>query len=123
MTEPERTTPTIEQRVAAGAEWLDARMPGWVDKVSLDRLRLLSPCDCILGQAFGDFYTAPLPCEFEARDEVAANLGFMSSVEINDELLGSAAFDAYDSAEQQEYRELHTEWTRLILARRAASHD
>jgi hypothetical protein len=121
VTEPERTTPTIEQRVAAGAEWLDANLPEWVEKVDLGQLRLLSPCLCILGQAFGDFYTAPLPQEGDARDAVAADLGFLASVEI-DEGLADSAFDAYDAAEQQEYRELHAEWTRLILARRAASH-
>lgn len=110
MTEPERTTPTIEERVAAGAEWLDANAPGWVERIDLLRLRLLSECGCVLGQMFGNFSDAPLGGgDEEARDDRAHALGFLS------------AFNDTVEAEDADYAALDAEWRRLILARREAS--
>jgi hypothetical protein len=46
---------TIAARVRRGAELLDAREPGWAEKVALDRLAM-ADCDrCVLGQVFGTF--------------------------------------------------------------------
>jgi hypothetical protein len=49
---------TIAERVAAGAEFLDRNEPGWVGRIDLDQLDISSPCRCILGQVFGDYYEA-----------------------------------------------------------------
>jgi hypothetical protein len=42
----------LEPRVIAGAELLDRHRPGWADRINLERLRMGSTCNCILGQEF-----------------------------------------------------------------------
>lgn len=44
----------VEERVAAGAEWLDANEPGWERRVDLASLELHNACRCVLGQVFND---------------------------------------------------------------------
>jgi hypothetical protein len=46
----------IAERVARGAALLDARVPGWVDKVNEDTLNIRSMGDCVLGQVFGAYW-------------------------------------------------------------------
>jgi len=41
---------TDQERVAAGAAWLDKTRPSWVDEIDLDRLDLAVACQCVLGQ-------------------------------------------------------------------------
>lgn len=36
--------------VERGAALLDERLPGWEDKIDLERLDLASTCNCVLGQ-------------------------------------------------------------------------
>lgn len=98
---------TAAERVAAGAAWLDANHPGWVDKIDLGELNLRHSCSCILGQQFGDYWDAPLlgndPADigkFEARAEA---LGFNIDLE-----------DGTNS----DYEPLEAEWRQLIVARR-----
>jgi hypothetical protein len=38
--------------VANGARWLDENFPGWVDRIDIDRLRLIDAHKCICGQVF-----------------------------------------------------------------------
>lgn len=97
-------TATIEERIAAGAAWLDANRPGWVDRIDLDTLRLDNPCRCILGQEYGDFYTAPY--------EIRGVLGEMAT---------QLGFDAKLTDDGADYAELTEAWQRLILARRAGA--
>ena len=40
--------------VERGAALLDERKPGWDRKVDLEKLDLYSPCNCVLGQVYGD---------------------------------------------------------------------
>ncbi len=49
---------TTATRVQAGTAWLDDALPGWADKVDLDRLNLASSCNCILGQLNHDLVLA-----------------------------------------------------------------
>lgn len=44
------TSKSVEERVATGAAWLDATIPGWEQKVDLSKLDLRYTCRCILGQ-------------------------------------------------------------------------
>jgi hypothetical protein len=105
---------TIEQRVEAGAAWLDASRPGWLDRIDLDELRM-DYCDaCILGQIFGDYWDAPLADhippygeEMDKYEAKAAQLGFQSV----DQRTGSTA----------ELSELGAEWRALIEGRRAGA--
>lgn len=41
--------------VAAGAAFLDVVMPDWVDRIAIERLRVPSLVDCVLGQLYGSF--------------------------------------------------------------------
>ena len=42
--------PTIEERVANGAQLLDEKVPGWYKLINLATLRLSSCYDCVCGQ-------------------------------------------------------------------------
>lgn len=45
----------IEERVQAGAAWLDANVEeGWVNRIALPYLNINSPFCCVLGQLFED---------------------------------------------------------------------
>lgn len=96
---------TIEARVTRGAQLLDERLPGWVDRIDLDRLNLASSCNCILGQKFGD-YLDGIDALFNCQNTDAINHGF------------DAFEDEGADAEAAEYEALTAEWRRVILARR-----
>lgn len=69
---------SVAERVTAGAEWLDEHEPGWVERISVDRLDIANPFDCVLGQLYGNYWGAPLNL-FNDEDEGsmrAAVLGF-----------------------------------------------
>lgn len=93
----------VAERVTRGAEWLDANVPGWVERVDVETLDLQSPCRCVLGQLYEDFDAAPV----EVRGEEGFILGFDSD------------FDVWYI--EQYFGDLTAEWRRLILARRGAS--
>lgn len=42
----------IAERVAAGADLLDKRIPGWRTRINLETLDLNESCRCILGQSW-----------------------------------------------------------------------
>jgi hypothetical protein len=50
---------SVDDRVAAGAAWLDANRPSWWQRINLDTLDLSLNCGCVLGQLDGDFWDAP----------------------------------------------------------------
>ncbi len=41
---------TVEERVAAGAAWLDANEPGWERRIDLATLEVADGCRCVLAQ-------------------------------------------------------------------------
>jgi hypothetical protein len=45
-------TPSLDERVATGARWLDSILPGWHRTIDTSMLDLDSCCNCILGQLF-----------------------------------------------------------------------
>lgn len=45
----------LEQRVDAGAAWLDVKYPGWFLKVKTKSLDLEDGCQCVFGQLFRNF--------------------------------------------------------------------
>lgn len=59
---------TIQERVEAGAAWLDANRPGWVDRINLETLALERCFDCVLGQIYGDFCDRPEDLRGRATD-------------------------------------------------------
>lgn len=73
----------IDERVQAGAAWLDANAPeGWVNSIALPYLDINSPSRCVLGQLFEDrkewvngYYFA-LMNMMAGDQEMAMDLGF-----------------------------------------------
>lgn len=47
----------FEDRVRRGAAWMDENAPmNWRDKVNLQTFVMTSPCMCVLGQVFGNYW-------------------------------------------------------------------
>lgn len=46
----------IKNRVIKGAKFLDTKMPGWYNKIDISRFNINNPCNCIIGQLYGDFW-------------------------------------------------------------------
>ncbi|MEW2442810.1 hypothetical protein [Micromonospora marina] len=99
----ELTTRSLAERVELGIAWLDARLPGWHEAIDLDRLNVEHPCDCLLGQTYGDWDLHTLGIDI---DRLAA-LGF------------DAASSHDDMAD--EYAALTEVWRTAIERRRAAA--
>jgi hypothetical protein len=114
---------SVDDRVAAGAAWLDANRPSWWQRINLDTLDLGDDCNCILGQEHGDF-TDGLDVVTPDDDGWAkrcADLGLFSAADIR--ALGPGELD--DSVHRGElvdgeYRRLTAAWRTLIQARRNA---
>ena len=108
-TPPPVTVADLQARVAAGARWLDAQMPGWHDRVDLDRLVTRRSGCCVLGQLYGDYYQAPLALER------AVAYGF-------DTALGAQPHDRDDprsaAAKADEFDALDHLWRAAVHARR-----
>jgi hypothetical protein len=108
------TDTTTPERVARGVALLDEKLPGWVDRIDLDRLDLGSPCRCILGQTW-DGIPDPESTPFAAH----ANELDLYGEDENDYGFNAGGEDWF--ADEPEYRALTAEWTRVILARRAGA--
>ncbi len=98
---------TIAERVARGVAWLDETRPGWAERVDLDRLDLASPCRCVLGQEFGDYFE--IVWSDGAPPDTQA-YGFNAASPASGRQAQSREFDA-----------LEAEWRRVIAERRATS--
>jgi len=94
---------TIDDRVSAGAAWLDEHRPGWWQRINLETLDLGDPCRCVLGQEYGHFDGRPEEVDFH-EDE----FGFDRR---------ARTFEVYTEIER-DYRMLTAEWRELIQARR-----
>lgn len=100
-------TATIPERVAKGAALLDEKLPGWVDRIDLDRLNVQSGCDCILGQEFSGSATEDAP------GFVIGLFGLFGGELTEAMLHGFTIGGGYDT-----FPALTREWRRVILARR-----
>ncbi len=96
---------TIAERVARGAAWLDENQPEWLGLIDLGQLRLSSPCRCMLGQLYEDYFFATFDLPGSAQE-----FGFNAHVD-----------NAYSAKQEAEYAALEAEWRRVIAERRAAS--
>lgn len=97
------TAPTVKERVAAGAAWLDEHEPGWWQRINLGTLVMRDSCGCVLGQLYGTFSAAPVP------SSLSVALGFDRN-RIGPPRTGAADWAALDVA-----------WRDLITARRTAA--
>lgn len=106
MDDKTQAAPTIRERVAAGAAWLDQHRPGWPLRIDLITLDVRYPEYCVLGQEFDDFDDRP----HALLDLYVAEVhGFYVQP-----WRGRNLADVMD-----EYRVLTREWRALIEARRA----
>jgi len=106
-------TASVAARVGRGMALLDERVPGWVDRIDVDRLDVSHPGDCPLGQLFGSYERAwrVLFPEEQVIDGV---------MEMPDDFPADAGFDAYAGPQEwQDVLELNDEWAARIIARRA----
>jgi hypothetical protein len=103
---------TIEERVEAGAAWLDANRRGWVDRIDLETLDLGDECRCVLGQEFGSWDDRPDSLNWDRT----ILLGFQRA----DGRFFEDDWDAMAAQEAREYAELTAAWRDYITARRAA---
>lgn len=138
--------PTIEQRVAQGAAWLDENYPNWWQIIDLSTFNINSCHECVLGQMYNlaipDSERGDLVAQVVAKapsyrkTTFAENLaervegGYHVLVEHHDltlrtEALGFSGiiygpFSGWTWAQQM--RELGEEWTRVIIGRRLDTH-
>jgi len=72
---------TLQVRVKRGAAWLDTNHPKWADRIDVPALSLSNPCQCVLGQLFGNFWIDPSGDRCDTpigKYERAKALGFCS---------------------------------------------
>lgn len=96
---------TIEQRVAAGAAWLDENRPGWLDRIFLNSLDVSDCALCVLGQVYGGWGNAPDGAKYDDDD--------------TDDYLSPARERGFEQYVKEGYEALTAEWRRLIESRRA----
>jgi len=77
----------LQERVRAGAAWLDGVDPSWRERIDLGRLQLAECCECILGQLYGN-YAGGLDALRESLDDwdtEGSDLGFDYPVDALDD--------------------------------------
>lgn len=103
---------SISERVAAGATWLDSRLPNWwqTHRIDLDSFEMHDDCRCVVGQLSpqGHYGEAVEEWWLDLSDDVGRSLGFFAG-------------DAIEN--RVEYDQLTREWTRVITSRREATPD
>jgi hypothetical protein len=138
----------IADRVAAGADWLDEKYPGWFNSIDLGTLEISNCYRCVLGQV----YSGHIP-EAERNQLIAQVVEMMNSggtdvdrydwetavpkwggfsiiADANRLFDGgmkmgfAADWDDLDYQRDQgtQYVQLLDEWTRVILERRLRAH-
>jgi hypothetical protein len=63
-----------EEQVAAGAAYLDQKVPGWEASVNLEKLDMADCKRCIVGQTICEYYT--WQNDYDMYDDKSAALGF-----------------------------------------------
>ncbi len=95
------------ERIARGAAFLDERAPGWRQRIDLDKLEMVNPAQCLVGQLFGDYYRALGP-----------NLGLAASEAIPLGLNLAMNDSSGSEDEDRNYETLDAEWRQYIEATR-----
>jgi hypothetical protein len=80
---------------------LDEKMPGWVDRIDVDTLRIDSLCHCVVGQLNQGNFTLGI---------MRLGLGAYA----NGAEYGFAWAGGYGTSHDEEYLALTTEWKRVI---------
>ena len=90
--------------VARGVDLLNERVPGWEDKINLDKLDISSTCNCVCGQV------AKRQGKFWSRFRNGLNI---LGLELNQ--AEEYGFDCYGRIG---YDRLDDEWSKVIRAKR-----
>ncbi len=69
------TIDEARERVERGAKLLDAKQPGWREKVDPETLEIRSECGCVLGQVFGEYLEGLIQL-FTQMDQRSWRYGF-----------------------------------------------
>jgi len=91
---------TVQERVMAGASFLDERSPGWDEKINLAGLDMGNDYRCILGQLYKHYRVGKTELNITTR--TSRDLGF-------DSISGTTSA----------YHRITVEWGKLIRERRA----
>lgn len=91
---------TVQERVIAGASFLDERSPGWDEKINLADLNMMKSSKCILGQLYRRYESGMVILNITRR--TSRDLGFDSITQT-----------------RSAYRLVTAEWTKFIMGRRA----
>lgn len=99
-------------RVARGADMLDSRIPGWAERIDVERLDLADGRVCILGQlCANDAFGCCGWCN--GIDDLFADDGR------DDDGNTPTDYGLETSGEHVTYRDLTVAWTREVMARTA----
>jgi len=90
--------------VERGAALLDERLPGWEDRIDLDKLDLSSTCNCVVGQLY--------------RPTPRSHLGYTEGL-YTLEIKNPSRF-GFERWPTSRYSRLTEAWRRLIELRRGA---
>lgn len=118
---------TVAERVAAGAEFLDQREPGWWQRIDLDRLEMRRSCACVLGQLSTDLTDDGREHWAEITERYGLRREWQSLPVPTDASYGFNAFSEgafSEGAERDiraEYKALAAAWKRVITERRSAA--
>ena len=104
----------MKAEILAGMDLLDNKVPGWEDKVDLDRLdqyesRWTDGCGCVLVHVFGDYHDGLDELRVFKHD--AKKFGFV----LGKESLTIGVTTAWDL--DSSYKVLTSEWKQLFRAR------
>ena len=77
----------LQERVEAGAAFLNVVRLGWWKEINIKRLNLSLPNVCMLGELYGDYYEGALELGFDSESQTASALGFRSEVDSHYPLL------------------------------------
>ena len=99
------------EQVKKGAAFLDYKMPGWDDKISLEALKMNDPDRCILGQLY-DGDRLGIDRFTTAFSAVSRSLGLSEFDRVDN------GFLLEDFLYSAEYITLGNTWSNLILQRR-----
>lgn len=108
------THPRVPERVQAGATWLDANVPDWLDRINPATLDLASCITCVLGQLFGNYWDAP----------IAPACSYVPDVQGTDRAADHGFTVYYDwdaSGDADNFAELNEAWRALIADRRTVA--
>ena len=111
------TREELDQRVAAGAAFLDDHVPNWHNRVDTDTLAVSQTARCVLGQVWPSGYFG-----FVRRHSPGSQFDIRHGSEVERLGFGIADDDLFTVEGAGIYTELTEAWRRYIVARRCSEY-